>query len=89
MLTRCLGWPAPHVPPVILHGTDDGRISDGICAPCAAVFAITQAPPSTTRLARFVARLEADRFTPRVRHATITLLYPSGATETINMERLR
>lgn len=60
MRVRCLGWPAPHVPPIVL--TDgDGPPSDGMCASCAAVFAITEAAPSTPRLGRFVARLEHDR----------------------------
>lgn len=60
-MQRCLGWPAPHVPSLVLSGTDDGGpVSDGICAACDAVFAITQARPSTPRLARFVTRLEYD-----------------------------
>ena len=62
MLTRCLGWPASHVPPVILtpDATGDGTVSDGMCAACSTVYAITQARPSSARLQRFVARLDAD-----------------------------
>jgi hypothetical protein len=63
MQTHCPGWPAPHVPPVILHA-GAGPVSHGICAACQQVFAITQEPPSTPRLARFVARLDTDRHSP-------------------------
>lgn len=62
MMVRCLGWAAPHVPPVVLTPDTDGdpRVSDGICPSCDAVLALLDAP-SSPRVTRFVERLEYDR----------------------------
>lgn len=59
MFTRCLGWPAPHIPPIVLT-PGDGPPSDSICPACDAVLALLDAPRSP-RLTRFVARLDYDR----------------------------
>ncbi len=59
MFSRCLGWPAPHVPPIILRD-GDGLPSDGMCQSCDAVLRLLDAPQSP-RLTRFVDRIEFDR----------------------------
>lgn len=83
MQTRCLGWPAPHVPPVVLVD-GDGPPSDGMCPACAAVYAITEAAPTTLRLTRFVARLEYDRD-----RTYLTGAAWSERDRTLHMEKLR
>ena len=62
MFQQCVGWPAPHVPPVLLAPDDngDGRQPGGICAACEAVYAITEARPTSWRLLRFIERMDRD-----------------------------
>ncbi len=80
---ECPGWPAPHVPPLVLRD-GDGPTSHGICGPCAAIVAITQAPASSPRLARFLTRLKRDIDTRYV-----TGSQWSERDRQLHMERLR
>ena len=59
MFVRCKGWPAPHVPPIILRD-GDGLPSDGMCPSCDAVLRLLDASRSL-RLQRFIDRIEFDR----------------------------